>query len=177
MRKLSTVGTKVGWCVRLIPDEGGSGLVEFALSSTILLMIIFGILDFSRVLYADHFMAYAAREATRYAMVRGSSWNGVTCTSPSTFSCTATGTDITNFVKSITPIGVASSKLTVTSTWTGNRASGVACNAGGPANIPGCVVKIKIGYTFSFAVPFKHFTASMPSSFALSSTSSVGIAQ
>jgi Flp pilus assembly protein TadG len=58
---------------RLGIDETGSSLVEFALSSTVLLMAIFGVLDCSCALYADHYVANAAREATRYAMVRGSS--------------------------------------------------------------------------------------------------------
>jgi Flp pilus assembly protein TadG len=51
----------------------GHTMVEFGLSATAFLMLTFGIMDCGRALYAYHFVDYAARAATRYAIVRGSS--------------------------------------------------------------------------------------------------------
>ena len=55
-------------------EEGGS-LVEMALSCLILIPVVFGIIQLSIALYCYHYAADAAREATRWAIVRGS-----TCT-------------------------------------------------------------------------------------------------
>ena len=51
--------------------ERGSTLVEFALVLIVLMVMMFGIIDFARALYTYHFVANVAREGTRYAIVRG----------------------------------------------------------------------------------------------------------
>jgi hypothetical protein len=51
--------------------EEGSNLVEFAFIVLLLMSMMLGIIDFSRALYSYHFISNAAREATRYAAVRG----------------------------------------------------------------------------------------------------------
>src|ERR1019366_8478508 len=57
--------------------ECGSSLVEYAVVFSLLITMLLGIADFSRALYSFHFVSNAAREATRYAAVRGS-----TCGAP-----------------------------------------------------------------------------------------------
>ncbi len=49
--------------------EAGQSLVEFALGLTILILLILGIVDFSRMAYAKNALASAAREGARYATV------------------------------------------------------------------------------------------------------------
>src|ERR1035438_10214307 len=51
--------------------ETGSTLVEVALSSAVLLSVIFGIMQVCLALYTYAFISEASREATRYAVVRG----------------------------------------------------------------------------------------------------------
>ena len=51
--------------------ERGSALVEFGLIAIVLFTLIFGIVDFGRALFAYHYVANTAREATRMASVRG----------------------------------------------------------------------------------------------------------
>ena len=52
--------------------ERGSTLVEFALVTVLVLVpLIFGIIDFARAAYAYHYVSYSAREAARWASVRG----------------------------------------------------------------------------------------------------------
>jgi Flp pilus assembly protein TadG len=153
-------------------DEHGSGLVEFAASASVLLMLIFGIMDASRALYADHYVSNIAREATRYAMVRGSSWGSVSCVTPATFSCVANATSVLNFVKANTPPGFSANNLIVNTSWPGTTVSGADCSAANANNSPGCVVTVQILYSFSFVLPFLPKNA-----LVLSSTSSLSISQ
>src|ERR1039458_73601 len=78
--------------------EEGSALVEFAFVLILVLTFMFGIMDFSRFLYTDHFLSGAAREGTRYAMVRGSTWT-TACASTTTFSCNASAANVISYVQ------------------------------------------------------------------------------
>jgi Flp pilus assembly protein TadG len=135
-------------------DETGSELVETALSIPILFAVIFGIIYFSFALYADHFVANVAKEAARYAAVRGSTWSGASCQSSSTFDCTATGSDITNFVTAQMPPGLSSTKLSVSASWPGTTNTGATCDTLNGNNSPNCQVIIQVSYQFTFPFPF-----------------------
>jgi Flp pilus assembly protein TadG len=113
--------------------ERGSAVVEFAAALTVLFMFLFAIMDLSRALYSYHFIADAAREGTRYAMVRGSQ-----CTSYTT-ACPASATDIQTYLKNV-PAGINPSSMTVTTTWT-------------PNNQPGSVVQVQVQYSFQPIFP------------------------
>lgn len=135
-------------------SEEGSVLVEFAMSLSILLAMVFGIMEFSRALYAYRFMAYAATEATRYAVVRGTTFAGSTCVSPTTFDCDATSANLTSYVQGLAPPGMTPSAINVTTTWPGTTPTGVTCANGAGNNSPSCVVKVVVTYVFSFVMPF-----------------------
>jgi Flp pilus assembly protein TadG len=51
----------------------GQGLVEFAVVLPIFLVMLFGIVDFGRVIWATNSLTNAATEATRFAIVHGGS--------------------------------------------------------------------------------------------------------
>jgi Flp pilus assembly protein TadG len=123
-----------------VENERGTNLVEYAIVLTLLLMVLFGLIDFGRALYAYHFVSNAAREGTRYAMVRGS-----TCTP----GCTATSSDIQSYLKNV-PTGIDPTQLTVTPTWPGTNPT---CTGGNP-KAPGCVVEVQVSYNFNFMLPF-----------------------
>jgi Flp pilus assembly protein TadG len=108
-------------------------MVEFAAAFTVLFMFLFAIMDLSRALYSYHFIADAAREGTRYAMVRGA-----TCTSYTT-ACPASASDVQTYVKNV-PAGINPSSLSVTTTWT-------------PNNSPGSVVQVQVQYSFQPIFP------------------------
>jgi Flp pilus assembly protein TadG len=153
-------------------EELGANLVEFALSVSIVLTSIFAVLYFSMALYADHFVANAAKDAARYAMVRGSSWNGATCATTFSYNCTATSTNVTNYVDSTVPPGLATSDLTVTTSWPGTNPSGAACDTTDGNNSPYCAVSVDVSYSLSWPLPFLPQNA-----LVLSSTSSVAITE
>ncbi len=136
------------WC-----DSRGSELVEFALSVTVIFAAVFGIAEFCRAMYAYHFVSWAAEAGTRYAMVRGADWGSTACTTPTTFSCNASSDNVKSYVQSLVTPGIDISALSITVTWPGTNANGSRspCTT---ANASGCVVKVTVGYSFSFAMPF-----------------------
>ena len=92
-------------------SERGTALVEFAMSVIITFVLIFGMIDFARAIYSYHFISNAAREATRFASVRGA-----LCSS-SASPCPAAAADIQNYVLQIAPLGIDQTQITVTPTW------------------------------------------------------------
>ncbi len=131
-------------------QERGSALLESTISLMVLMMAIFSVMDLSRILYFDHYVCYTAREAARYAMVRGASCNNTACATTSTTGCTATSTDVSNYVQSITPLG-SLSNLSVNTTWPGTTPAGSKCST--TTNSPGCTVAVQVSYDFNFVVP------------------------
>lgn len=141
----------------LAADQRGDSLIEFAVVSVMLFTCIFGIMDCSRALYAYHFTSYAAREATRYAVVRGSTFSTTPCATTSTLVCDATAANIASFVQGIVPLGISSgSALTVTATWPGTAPTGASgvCSVANGVNSPGCLVKVQVSYLFTYITPF-----------------------
>lgn len=110
-------------------NEIGSAVLEFGLVVVMFFMFVFGVMDFGRALYTYHFVSNAACEATRYAIVRGSS-----STNP------VTASDIQAYVKSITPEGIDPNQLTITTTWS-------------PDENPGSTVKVQVRDNFQFMTP------------------------
>jgi Flp pilus assembly protein TadG len=79
---------------RAVRDEGAQSLVEFAFILPIILLIMTGLFDTTRAVWQENTLAYAAREATRYAIVHGSTSSSPI---PACSSCTnATLLDVVN---------------------------------------------------------------------------------
>jgi Flp pilus assembly protein TadG len=145
--------------------EAGATLVEFAFVLVILLMSLFGIIDFGRALYTFHFVTNAAREGTRYAMVRGSTCN------PSLTDCPAgTLTYQTYLRNQMNGVGLDPSSVTAPITWPSISGQPPACTSIAQ-NYPGCTVQVHVTYAFKFIFPF------MPSNFTIQSTSEMVISQ
>ena len=155
---------------RLARDERGSELVEFSVVLWLLIVVLFGVYEWGYAMYAYHFTTYAAQQATRFAMVRGSTWSQYTTTNCSTsappnftmkYACTASSTDIQNYVQSLAPGAINYSNVTINTTssyiWPGlnpdNTASG--CST---VNNKGCLVKVTVSYTYNF-LPFLGISA------------------
>jgi Flp pilus assembly protein TadG len=139
--------------------ESGSSLVEQALVLATLLAVMFGIIDFGRALYTYHFVSEAAREATRWASVRGNTCVGLTG------GCPAGPGDVQTYVTNVSGMGLEPAKITTTTSWPIQSYSSPTC-AGNIKNNPGCVVQVKVDYAFQFVVPFVPSAA-----FTMSSTS------
>lgn len=57
---------------RFAHDRRGAGTIEFALAVTVFLLFVFGIIEFSRALWTQHDLEYAAEQAARYALAHPS---------------------------------------------------------------------------------------------------------
>jgi Flp pilus assembly protein TadG len=128
--------------LRARDKEKGSTLVEFSLAVVAILIVLFGIIDIGRALYAYNWLSDAARRATRYAMVRGSKCSGLGT------GCPAYSPDIQNYVTSLAD-GIDTSQLTVTSQC---FAPGTARPGMPPCAAPGWV-KVTVQYQFHLLSP------------------------
>jgi|HubBroStandDraft_1064217.scaffolds.fasta_scaffold42762_2 Flp pilus assembly protein TadG len=155
---------------RLAREEHGTELVEFAMTALVLILLLFGILELMLAMYAYHFTTYAAQEGSRFAMVRGNTWSENTSSTCSTsappnftmaYDCTASASDIQNYVQSLATGGIKPSGVTTNTTstdvWPGTNPDGTATGCTTP-NSKGCMVKVTVSYTFDL-VPFMHLTA------------------
>jgi Flp pilus assembly protein TadG len=137
-------------------DEQGSALVEYAVVLPLLMIFLCATMEFSRCLYTYHFVSEVAREGTRYAVVRGSTFSGTLCASTSTFACDATAANVQTYVQGLTPPGIASSSVAVSTTWPGTAPTGSegTCTTTNGNNSPGCLVQVVVTYPYKFMFPF-----------------------
>ncbi|HEY9137418.1 MAG TPA: TadE family protein, partial [Terriglobus sp.] len=80
-------------------DETGSALLEMALCASLVLLVIFGIMECSLAVYTEHYVESAAASGARYATVRGSTYRETACASPSASYCEAGTSDIQNYIR------------------------------------------------------------------------------
>jgi len=126
---MTTCKSRLGISVRTKRQQKGSSMVEAGLVGVILLVTVFGIMDFGRALWSYTLVSHGAREATRYAMVHGNSSGN-----------TASVDKIKGIVTGQTP-GLDSTNLVTTVTFNPNQ------NAGS-------TVRVKVTYSFSPLAPF-----------------------
>jgi Flp pilus assembly protein TadG len=117
--------------------ERGASLPETAIVMAVLLAVMFGIMDFGRALYTYGFVANAAREGARWAIVRGSK-----CTLLD--HCSAKSADVQTYVQSLSEGAMNASSIGAT----------VQFPSCGGSNAPGCVAEVTVTYPFTFIAPF-----------------------
>ena len=130
--------------------RAGSSMIEFALVFMILLTLLLGIFELGRTIWSYNTIAYAARQATRYASVRSSLGDS---------SSTVTPNPIDTVVYANAP-GLDPSLLTITKTWS-------------PDNARGSQVEITISYPLDLIAA--RIFASGRDSFSVSATSALTI--
>ncbi len=106
----------------------GTSLVEFALLIPVFMMIVVGIVDLGRAVWAKSSLGYLAGETARYA-----SMHSERSSDP------VTPGDVFKYVEQ-RAIGLNSKHLTVDTTWV-------------PSNNPGGVVRVNLTYDFQFITP------------------------
>ena len=146
--------SKIRALLHIAAREDGANLVETAVSCSVLFAMLFGMCQMSLAMYFYQFTSEAAREATRWAMVRGST----SCTNtPSLTKCGATAADITSYVQNLGFTGIISSNVNVTPQWCSASSSTPttwgSCS-GTTSNAPNNLVKVTVSYPLSFHVPF-----------------------
>jgi Flp pilus assembly protein TadG len=163
-----------------VAREDGTALVEMGLSSIIVMMALFGIMQTSFLLYSYNYVSNAARDATRYAALRGpNSCTDATVTpfpncglKPTSFTSTTdkTKNPLLNYVESMGYPGLNASNtslevnyLVATKTSAGltTWASDSKCNStsdvdsnGNSCNNVGNMINVKVIYKFPLNIPF-----------------------
>jgi Flp pilus assembly protein TadG len=163
LRGMHSVASRIR---RTLRAETGATIVEFAVASIILFTLVFGVIAICLALYSYNVTAEAAREATRYAVVRGSHCD------PKTFSdCNIDQTGLLTYVQSLGFPGINPSNLTVAASAT--TPTLVTCTSTlKPCNNPGSTVQVTVSYQFPLVIPF------VPSQqLTMSSTSAMVISQ
>ena len=156
---ISGTGAQENRSVKDRAAKRGSALIEFAVTSMVFLMFLFGILDTGLAVYTYEFVTYAARAGARYAMVRGSqcaNLNPAVWCEPAGATTGATAADIQTYVQSLNLPGIQASSLTINQTsgflWPG---TGSTCS---PTNSPGCPVQVQVSYPYASSIPFFRIT-------------------
>lgn len=164
--------------------ETGAALVEYAFVAIFFLTLIFSISGFGHALFAYHHINEVAKEATRYAAVRGLNCSGDgSCVASNSASGTAgptTQADVQAYVLSITPPSIDPAQIVTTATWPGPSSPPLCFHdvtlPGGavakkvPDNSPGCTAQVQVQYTYTFLFPLIRST-----SVGMSSTSEMVI--
>jgi Flp pilus assembly protein TadG len=141
--------------------ERGASMVEFAIAGSLFLLMMFGIIEFARVLDIYHTVSNAARIGSRWAAVRGSYCSTIGYLDH----CNATSSDIETYVRSVVPLpdstgttisGCDVTGLCVTSKWTTTTNGSGGCDQASPTgnNSKGHMVCVVVKYPFNFALPF-----------------------
>jgi len=148
---------------RLFRDERGGTLVETAISFMLLLTLIFGVIEGAWAVYSYHYLASAAHEATRYAMVRGGGWDnscdgtGKAGSGYGSSMCTASPTDIANYIAARNFPGLNLTAADVCVQYLGSTpgSTTTACSASSSNtdNVPGDIVQVTLTYPFSLNIP------------------------
>lgn len=102
--------------------ERGTAALEFGLAFLVFFFVVYGIMEFGRMVASYNIISGAAREGARYAMVHGSASGSA-----------ASASDVQTVVRHWA-IGLDTRSVVVTTTWT-------------PGNAPGSRVKVKASYT------------------------------
>lgn len=152
-------------------EEGGT-LAETAISFSIFFAVLFGIFEMSVLLYDYAYVANAARQASRYAMVRGYT----SCkNTPGLTNCGVTPDQIQSYVRGLGYPGVNTQNVTVTTTWltasSSTPTTWTACTTS-TCNVPGNLVNVKVSYSYPINIPYSYH-----STISISSASQLVISQ
>jgi Flp pilus assembly protein TadG len=129
-------------------EDSGDSLVEFAVTAFVFLLLLFGVIQTCITLYTYNYVSDAARMATRYASVRGSSCTGMS-------DCDITQAEILNYLKGMPYPAIKTSSLSVTATWLSASSSpGTTWTAcGTPCETPGNAVQVQVSYPVVIFAP------------------------
>jgi Flp pilus assembly protein TadG len=112
--------------------EGGQALLETAMTSLVLFLVVFGIIEFGRAMFSYHAVANGARMGTRYALVRGKD-SGILVSQA----------QVSTYVKSV--LSLNPNEVTVATTWQDGQKTGTW-------------VRVQVAYNFHFIIPVASVT-------------------
>ena len=115
-------------------SQKGAAMIEFALCFVLALSLLYGAMEFARIVYSRNILSGATREAARFAIVHGNR-------SGSPADQAAIRTQLTKWALGLDPAAIV-----VNATWS-------------PSNAPGNVVRVDASYTIT---PFTRLIIGTP---------------
>jgi Flp pilus assembly protein TadG len=122
----------------LLRGEAGESMIATALTLPALTAFLFGLMQVCLAYYTYEMISERAREATRYAVVHGS-----TCETSAGASCTVTAAEVETYATAAGLPNVVGGTLSATATYPDGD------------EVPGHRVLVKVSYVFPFKVPFE----------------------
>lgn len=119
--------------------QRGATMAETAMVMTLLLMLLFGVIDFGRAMYTYAFVTQLARQGARWAIVRGGY-----CSRLDRCPAQSGSADVQPYIQSLSEGATNASKLSATLSFP-------SC---GGSNTPGCSAQVTVSYPFTFMLPF-----------------------
>ncbi len=132
---------RIGGKSAVLREEDGAEIVEFAVSTFLLLMLIVGLIYLTLFLFTFHAAAEAARHTARWLSV-----NGTSSCSAANSTCVPTAAQVTAHLRSLS--GTAQMTATVTYCTSTTSCSSSTANA-----IPGNLVQVQVSQTYG-AFPY-----------------------
>lgn len=163
---------------RAAGGEDGASLVEMAVSFTVLMTVLLGLIQVSFAFYLSHAINVGAREATRWAAVRGSSSCLILSTFPdcnysptgygpggTSYSSGTSNDPVEIFVRGMGYPGLSSATAQASwytanmdsngnTQWLNDACAGSTDEFGQPCNGIGHMVQVTVTYTLPFNLPF-----------------------
>lgn len=134
---------------RVSSEEQGSAAIEMALTASVLLLTLIGIMKVCVAVYSYHYVSEAAREGSRYAMVRGYACNTTYLTS----ACPASQSDIQTYVRGLNYPAITASSVSVSASWA-PYPSTVICSPDPVCRNNGNIVTVTVTYPVPITIPF-----------------------
>ena len=129
--------------------DHGAAAAEMAMTASVLFMMLLGTMKICLAIYTYHYISEAAREGTRYAIVRGKPCTTFASACPAA----ADGSDVNTYVTSLSYPGISSSAMTVTTTYSAYPST-TTCSPDTSCRNVGNLVRVKVQYAFPLTIPF-----------------------
>lgn len=155
------------------PSEEGSSMLEFAFSAIVFFILVFGCIGVSMAFYTYEVINDYARDAARYAMVRGKSCLLADLTTSCSIGTGSTAnTALKTYLNHQIYPGINGANLTVTTAYAKAPGAGqcttsplTTCNGSGDQ------VTVTVAYPFLYKIPFvpqRNFTMNATSTMIIS---------
>ena len=139
---------------RRIARRRGQALVEFAMASIVILMLIFGVVEFGRIVLVYNNIANAARIGARYAITNSSTPNAASVTNANVSAIQSNvQTVVKNFLAPGT-VNINAAGLNITTTFPNKSCTGTTSTSTCTGTTPGNLVQVTVSYPYDLIISY-----------------------
>lgn len=135
-------------------NRGGQALVEFAMALVVILMLIFGVVEFGRIVLVYNGIANGARIGARYAITNSSPPNATSVTNANVSTIqTNVQTVVKNFLAPTT-VNINAAGLSITTTFPNKSCTGSISTSTCSGTSAGNPVQVTVSYPYDLLIPY-----------------------